>query len=103
MQTVTVNLGERSYPIELGEGLLSRVGEFMQGQGIGGRVGLVSNPPVAELYAGQVRESLEAAGYETALVLVPEGEAHKNTASLGTRWWSTASTGAPRSSPWAAA
>lgn len=83
MQTVTVNLGERSYPIELGEGLLSRVGEFMRAEGIGGRVGIVSNPPVADLYGDQVRKSLEAAGYDTTTVLIPEGEAHKNTASLG--------------------
>ena len=83
MQTVTVNLGERSYPIELGEGLLSRVGEIMKARGINGRVGIVSNPPVAELYGDQVRESLENAGYDTATVLIPEGEAHKNTASLG--------------------
>ena len=83
MQTVTVNLGQRSYPIELGEGLLSRVGEMMKAQGIGGRVGIVSNPPVAGLYGEEVRESLRGAGYETTLVLIPEGEAHKNTASLG--------------------
>ncbi len=83
MQTVTVNLGQRSYAIELGEGLLSRVGEIMKAQGIGGRVGIVSNPPVADLYGEEIRESLRAAGYETALVLIPEGEAHKNTVSLG--------------------
>ena len=77
MQTVTVNLGQRSYPIELGEGLLSRVGEMMKAQGIGGRVGIVSNPPVADLYGEEVRESLRGAGYETTLVLIPEGEAHK--------------------------
>ena len=83
MQTVTVNLGQRSYPIELGAGLLSRVGEMMKAQGIGGRVGIVSNRAVADLYGGEVRESLRGAGYETTLVLIPEGEAHKNTASLG--------------------
>ena len=83
MQTVTVNLGQRSYAIELGVGLLSRVGEIMKAQGIGGRVGIVSNPPVADLYGEAIRESLRAAGYETALVLIPEGEAHKNTVSLG--------------------
>lgn len=82
MQTVTVNLGQRSYPIELGEGLLARVGELMKAQGIGGRVGIVSNAAVADHYAEEVRESLLDAGYETALVLIPEGESHKNTASL---------------------
>jgi len=83
MQTVTVNLGQRSYPIELGEGLLARVGELMRAQGIGGSVGIVSNPAVADLYAEEVRDSLRDAGYDTALVLIPEGESHKDTASLG--------------------
>lgn len=83
MQTVSVNLGQRSYPIELGQGLLSRVGELLKAQGASGRVGIVSNPPVAELYGEEVRESLRSAGYDTALVLIPEGEAHKNAASLG--------------------
>ena len=83
MRTVTVNLGQRSYPIELGEGLLSRVGEFMKSRGIGGRVAVVSNPVVAGLYAEEIRDSLRDAGYDNALVLIPEGEAHKNTASLG--------------------
>ncbi len=83
MQTINVDLGRRSYPIELGEGLLSRVGKLMKARGIGGRIAVVSNPPVAALYAEEVRESLQDAGYETVLVLIPEGEAHKNTASLG--------------------
>ena len=83
MRTVTVNLGQRSYPIELGEGLLSRLGELMKAQGIGGRVAVVSNPVVAGLYAEEIRDSLRDAGYDNALVLIPEGEAHKNTASLG--------------------
>ena len=83
MRTVTVNLGQRSYPIELGEGLLSRLGELMKAQEIGGRVGIVSNPAVADLYAEEVRDSLRDAGYDTAVVLIPEGESHKDTASLG--------------------
>ena len=83
MQTVTVNLGQRSYAIELGEGLLSRVGEILKAQGVAGRVGIVSNPRIAELFGEEVRESLQGAGYETVLVLIPEGEAHKDMASLG--------------------
>ena len=83
MQTVTVNLGQRSYPIRIGEGLLSRVGETMKAQGMAGRVGIVSNPQVAELYLEEVQESLREAGYETAAVLIPEGEPHKDTESLG--------------------
>ena len=83
MQTVTVNLGPRSYPIYVGEGILSRVGETMKARGMAGRVGIVSNPQVADLYLEEVQDSLRKAGYETAAVLVPEGERHKDTESLG--------------------
>lgn len=83
MQTVTVNLGQRSYPIQIGAGLLSRVGEAMKAQGMAGRVGIVSNPQVADLYLEEAQDSLREAGYETAAVLIPEGEPHKDTESLG--------------------
>ena len=84
MQTVTVNLGQRSYPIELGEGLLSRVGEMMKAQGIGGRVGIVSKPAGGgPSMARRSGSPLRGAGYETTLVLIPEGEAHKNNGVPG--------------------
>ena len=83
MQTVTVNLGQRSYPIRIGEGLLSSVGEAMKSRGMAGRVGVVSNPRVADLYLEEVQDSLRGAGFETAPVLIPDGEPHKDTESLG--------------------
>lgn len=83
MQTVTVNLGQRSYPIRIGEGILSGVGEAMKSRGMAGRVGIVSNRQVADLYLEDVQDSLRGAGYETAPVLIPEGELHKDTESLG--------------------
>ena len=58
MQTLTVNLGDRSYPIHVGEGILPRVGEFLSQAGLRGKVAIVTNPTVAQLYLDAVHEAL---------------------------------------------
>ena len=50
MRTIKVNLGERSYPIHVGAGLLPRMGEFLQQVGCRGKIAIVTNPTVAALY-----------------------------------------------------
>jgi 3-dehydroquinate synthase len=82
MQTLTVNLGDRSYPIHVGKGILARLGEFLQTAGLRGKVAVVSNPTVAELYLEPVKEALARAGFEVVSMLIPDGEEHKNLESL---------------------
>ena len=82
MKTLTVNLGDRSYPIYVGEGILARLGEFLQTAGLRGKVAVVSNPTVAELYLEPVSEALARAGFEVVSMLIPDGEQHKNLESL---------------------
>lgn len=82
MQTLSVNLGDRSYPIHVGAGHLDRLGEFLTEAGLGGKVAVISNPTVAQLFLDPVHESLIGAGFEVTPVLLPDGEEHKNLASL---------------------
>jgi 3-dehydroquinate synthase len=82
VETLTVNLGDRSYPIYVGEAILSRVGEFLQGAGLRGKVAVVSNPTVAQLYLEPVNKSLVQSGFEVITALVPDGEEYKNLESL---------------------
>jgi 3-dehydroquinate synthase len=82
MQTLTVNLADRSYPIHVGENLLERVGEFLPAVGLRGKVAVVSNPTVAQLYLDVVHEALSAGGFDVVPILVPDGEEHKNLKSL---------------------
>ncbi len=49
MQTLTVNLGERSYPIYFGANILEQLGKLMQQVGLHGKVAIVSNSTVAQL------------------------------------------------------
>jgi 3-dehydroquinate synthase len=83
MKTLTVDLGARSYPIYVGAGILSRAGEFLQGAGLAGKVALVTNSTVAQFYLEPVRETLIQAAFDVVPVLIPDGEEHKNHASLG--------------------
>ena len=78
---LNVDLGERSYPIAIGSGLLAD-GALLD-QHIGGKkVAIVTNTTVAPLYLEQVATPLRAAGREVVSVVLPDGEEHKNWSSL---------------------
>ncbi len=82
MQTLTVNLGDRSYPIHVGDGILSTAGDFLEKAGLRGKVAVITNPTVAQLYLDPVHESLTRNGFDVTPVLIPDGEEHKNLGSL---------------------
>jgi 3-dehydroquinate synthase len=84
METLTVNLGDRSYPIHVGATILERAGELMHQVGLRGKVAVVTNPTVAQLYLDAVHEALRHAGFEVTPILLPDGEEHKNLRSLAT-------------------
>ncbi|MBK1704794.1 3-dehydroquinate synthase [Halochromatium glycolicum] len=74
-----VELGERAYPIVIGRGLLTDPEQYRPFV-IGRRVMIVSNETVAPLYLEAVRQGL--ADFETAEVILPDGEQHKDLATL---------------------
>ncbi|MFT3906819.1 MAG: 3-dehydroquinate synthase [Steroidobacteraceae bacterium] len=75
MQTLTVPLGERSYPILVGRGLIGDVGLLKQH--IPGKdILLVSNTTVAPLYAEPLRKALS--DRRVVEVVLPDGEQHKS-------------------------
>jgi len=81
MQTLRLALGERSYPIHIGTGLLGDAGLYaphVQGK----RVAVVSNPVVAPLYLDRVQQALAQAGARSEPVLVEDGEQAKSWAVL---------------------
>jgi 3-dehydroquinate synthase len=80
MQTLTVQLADRSYPILIGPGL-SADAALLGKQIASNRILLVSNTIVAPLYAARVRGALE--GREIVEVTLPDGEQHKTLATAG--------------------
>ncbi len=75
---ITVPLGERSYPIVIGENLLSEIGNTLKKAGIASRYAVIADDTVAKLYGEQLLASLKGAGLDCALLSFPAGEASKN-------------------------
>jgi len=73
-KTLNLDLGERSYPIHIGPGLISQP-ELYRPHIRGRQLMLVSNETVAPLYLPRVREAL--AGYQLEQVILPDGEEFK--------------------------
>jgi len=83
METVTVNLGSRSYPICIGRDLLAEVGPMLRAHHFPvGRAAVVTDSIVGKLYRDRIVETLEAAGFDPFVVEIPAGEEHKNLAWL---------------------
>lgn len=73
-KTLTVELGERSYPIHIGPGLLDRP-ELLLPQIPGRQVMVVTNDTVAPLYLSRIQGTLN--GLQHSAVILPDGEQYK--------------------------
>ncbi len=81
MTLLTVELGERSYPIHIGENLLADP-SCLTSRIAGRQVFVVSNETVAPLYLPALEKAL--AGYQLDKVIIPDGEAYKSLQTLET-------------------
>ncbi|MGZ8319034.1 MAG: shikimate kinase, partial [Telluria sp.] len=79
--TLNVKLGDRSYPITIGAGLLADP-ELIARHINGRQVAIVTNTTIAPLYLERVAAPLRAAGREVIPIVLPDGEEHKTWASL---------------------
>lgn len=84
MRELTVDLGDRSYPIYIGAGILNDIGALFQKHGIGKGSPLlvVTDEQVAAHYLDKVTGRLGEAGYTAASHVVPAGEKSKSLAML---------------------
>jgi len=79
MKTLSVELGDRSYPIYIGSGLFeqpSLLSQHVRGK----QVMIVSNTTVAPLYLDAVRQILT--DFNVTQVILPDGEQYKNLDTL---------------------
>ncbi len=79
---VKVDLGERSYPIHIGSGLLDTLGDSCKAAGLKGKCLVVTDDNIAPLYADRAVQSLEKVGLKPALEVLPAGETTKCQAQL---------------------
>ena len=76
--TIRVDLGDRSYDIDVGDGLIAAAGERIRPLLAQPRVVIVTDETVAGLHLDAVRRSLAAAGIDHRTVVLPAGEGTKD-------------------------
>ena len=82
MHTLTVNLGERSYPIYIGRSLLSNT-EKLLAHIKGCQVLVVTNTAIAPIYLHGILDILSTkSSLKVDSVVLPDGEAYKNLETL---------------------
>ncbi len=80
--TVPVSLGDRSYDITIGSGLLPNAGELFAKHLARKKTVIVTDANVAKFHLQTLQGSLEAAGIESSAIIMPPGEATKSYAGL---------------------
>jgi len=83
MQTLTVELANRSYPIHIGRNLISDANLILPHLKRK-HVAIVTNTTVAPLYLDRLRQALQTAGVTVIPIVLPDGEAYKNSETLNT-------------------
>lgn len=82
MRTINVDLGDRSYPILIGSGLLKDIAHYCAEAGFSERSPLlvVSDTEVAPRYLPALEEGLRSHGYTVVSHIMTAGEASKSLA-----------------------
>lgn len=79
MKTLIVDLGDRSYPIYIGQDLLQQTALYRQ-HIRGQQLLIVTNTTIAPLYMEMVKQALH--DYSVEAVILPDGEEHKTLSTL---------------------
>ena len=81
IHTLQVALDSRAYPIHIGSGLLQNIDlilPYLKRK----QVAIVTNTTVAPLYLKKLSKSLIEAGVSVIEIILPDGEAYKNSETL---------------------
>jgi 3-dehydroquinate synthase len=97
MPTLTVELPQREYDIEIDRGNLRCCGQLTRFVVHGSKAILVTDSNVGPLYAATVEESFRTAGFEVTVLTIPAGEQSKNPMELARLWEEMAAAGITRS------
>ncbi|MER0239813.1 3-dehydroquinate synthase [Fulvimarina sp. MAC8] len=81
-RTITVPLGDRSYDIVIGPGLIDEAGRRIKAVLPGARVAIVTDENVAKVHLDRLKIALEAEGVEHRAIILPAGEKTKSYGGL---------------------
>ncbi len=82
METLTLALGDRGYPIHIGEHILGQVPAELERMGAQGSVAICTDSNVAALYGETIEELVRSAGLRPVLCVMPAGEEAKQLARI---------------------
>jgi len=83
METLNVALGDRSYPIHIGSGIVRQT-ELLVPLLVQPKVAIVTNEVVAPILLRGVTQRLRDEGVQVVEIVLPDGEQHKNWHTLNT-------------------
>jgi 3-dehydroquinate synthase len=83
---VDVALGDRSYPIHIGAGLLAQAGAFIKPHLKGGKALVIADATVATLHGATLTKSLSDTGIAHAVTSFPAGEPSKSLTTADVLW-----------------
>ncbi len=83
MPVFNVNLGERSYPVNVGAGALDDLGKLALGAGLeASRCAIITDTNIAPRYLDRALSSLRKAGFDAATIELAPGEETKSLATI---------------------
>lgn len=98
METVHVALGDRSYDIVIGEGLLETAGKRCKELKLNPACLLVTDSNVGPLYSNELSSTLGQSGFRASTATIPAGERSKSVEQLGWLWGEAIDAGLDRAS-----
>ncbi len=82
LKKIRVNLGRRSYGIFLKEKILNNFISLLRSATHSKRFVILSSEPIFKIYGEMVKETLGKSGLKFHVILIPDGEKHKNSKTL---------------------
>ena len=82
MQTISVALQKRSYPIWIDTGLMKKLSGLLAPMNQGQKWVIFSQDEIFRLYGNELLDDLKAAGFNVDTILLPDGEAAKSLSAL---------------------
>ncbi len=97
-EVLSVDLGARAYPIEIGTGCLQNAAEFIFSQGQTEHIVLITDENLERLHLDRLATGLAASELEVHVLVIPPGETLKSVETANTLWETMLEVHADRSS-----
>jgi 3-dehydroquinate synthase len=81
--TIRVELGDRSYPVYTGGGILGSLSTLLDSHGIPKQLVVITDRNVAHRYLSPLQRHLVSSGYAVTPIVVPPGESQKSLSTAG--------------------